>query len=224
MFDDENYAGCTNKLKEFNKICSDIDLLKESTYLLIASDYRQGKKDVLYSLRDYLEENPETIHRDDIYFMISSCYFEQKDYSRSTLWFEQTNINNLSKRDQEDYAYRMAFSSLQKKKYDESYRLFRLLNENSEKYQEASIYYLAYIYYSKNEFNTAIKFFNQLKENQEYKLESLFYITQINFAQGHYTQTIKDGKELLATFPENSRNAELNRIIGISYVKADAAP
>jgi len=219
MFEDGNYAGCIDKLKEFNKTGSDIDLLKESEYLLIVCDYRQGKKNVLYSLRNYLEENPETIHHDDISFMMGSLYFEEKDYSRAILWFEQANIDNLSINDQEDFAYRMAFSGLQKKNYDEAFRLFKLLNENSNKYRDASTYYLAYIHYSKGEFDTALKLFNYLKENQEYKSESSFFITRINFAQGRYTQAIKDGKELLAAYPQVNRSAELNRIIGISYFK-----
>ncbi len=217
MFEDENYAGCIDKLKEFNKTGKDVALLHETEYLLIACDYKQSKNGVADALREYLEKYPETIHRDDIGFMLGSCYFQSKDYARAILWFNQTEIDNLSKKDQDDYAYRLAFSYMQQKKYDEAYHLFRLLNENSKKYKDTSIYYLACIHYSKKEYNAALQYFNQLQDKQEFKSEVLYYTTQINFAQGRFTQTIRDGKELLSRYPDNNRISELNRIIGISY-------
>ena len=221
MFDDENYAGCIDKLKEFNKTCKDAGLLKESEYLLIACDYRQGKDGVFETLRDYLDQNSETIHRNDICFMMGSCCFVHEKYSRVISWFKQVDIDNLSQKDQEDYAFRMAFSCMQEKKYDEAYNLFRLLNENSKKYEDASTYYLACIHYAEKDYNSALQLFNQLKNNREYKTEALYYTTQINFAQGRFSQTIKDGKGLLAAYPDNDRVPGLNRIIGISYYEEE---
>jgi TolA-binding protein len=221
MFNDGNYAGCIDKLKEFIKTDPESSLLRESEFLLIASDYRQGKKDVLQSLRDYLEENPGTIHRDDISFMIGSIFFERKDYPHAIFWFNQTNIDNLSNSDQEDYAYRMAFSSMQEGKYDEAYRLFKLLNQNSEKYRDVSTYYLATIYFSKKDYDTALQLFNQLKGKPEFESEVLFHAIQIHFAQGRFSQTIKNGKEFLAAFPDNDRIPEVNRVIGISYYEEE---
>ena len=221
MFEDGNYAGCIDKLKEFNKTEPETALLKESEYLLIACDYKQGKKNALFSLRDYLEENHETIYRDDICFMIGSCYFEQEDYSRAILWFEQTEIDNLSKQDQDDYAYRRAFSCMRQQKYEEAYRLFGILSENSKKYEDAALYYMGCIHYSNKEYNSALQLFNQLKSNWKFRSEVLYYITQINFAQGRFSQTIKEAKELQTAYPDSERIPELNRIIGISYFEED---
>ena len=217
MFEDGNYAGCIDKLKEFNKTEPEVALLKESEFLIIACNYKQGKKNALNSLRDYLDENQETVHRDDICFMIGSCFFEKEEYSRSIFWFNQTEIDNLSKQDQDDFAHRMAFSYLQQKRYDDAYRLFGLLSENSKKYEEAAIYYMGCIHYSKKEYNNALYLFNQLKNNREFKSEIAYYTTQINFAQGRFAQTIKDGKDWLAAYPDNDRVPEISRIIGISY-------
>ena len=216
MFEDGNYAGCIDKLNEFIKTVPEAFLLEESEYLLMACDYKQGKKSILDSLEEFLGKNPETIHRDDICFMIASCYFERKDYSRAGFWFGQTNINNLSKQDGEDHTFRMAFASLQQKEYDEAYRLFGCLSENSTKYKDAASYYIGCIHYAKKEYNNALQQFNQLK-NKQFKSEVLYYITHINFTQGRFAQTITSGKELLAAFPDSNRTSELNRIIGISY-------
>ena len=217
MFEDKNYAGCQDKLYEFISQTQDANLIRESSYMIAACGYYQGKQGIGDILKDYLNQYPETNHKDQLYLMIGSVHFQSKEYSLALFWLKQCNIDNLPVDEQEDYSYITAVSSMETGDYDEAYRLFGLLKKYDSKYKNAATYYLGYIAYTNKEYNEALSLFNQLKGNTEYQPEVSYYITQINFVQGKYSQTISDGLKLLNSHPNNERNNELYRIIGISY-------
>ncbi len=222
MFEDKNYPGCIDKLKEYKKTVSDLDLLEETEYMLLVCNYKQGKSVTPSALKEYLDNYPANVHVDEMAFMIGSLHFEYKEYLLAVHWFKRANLDNLSLENQEDYAYRMALSYLKTgKNKDEAQRLFGLLSQNSGKYHYAAIYYLACVDYDDKNYNSALNGFNKLTEKQEFQPEVFYCITQINFAQGHYSQTIKEGNELLDRYPDNERNTDLCRIVGISYFRED---
>ncbi|MDR0506773.1 MAG: tetratricopeptide repeat protein [Dysgonamonadaceae bacterium] len=218
MFDDRNYAGCIDRILLYKQQQPDNqELMAEADYLLLASEYHQGYKGVTDNLKEFLETYPTNIHRHEIAFMIGSSHFAEEEYAKAIFWLEESNIDALPETQQEDYAYRMAFSCMKTGKKNEAIRLFSLLKDNSNNYRNTAIYYLAWINFSENEYTQALGLFNQLKDKMEFRPEVLYYICRINFIQGRYSQTVSDGNILLNNYPDNSHNAEINRIIGISH-------
>jgi TolA-binding protein len=218
MFDDRNYAGCMDKIYQYKKqATTQPDLLKESDYLLLASDYYLGRKDITDSLMSFWENNPTNIHRNEIAFMTASCYFSKGGYIQAIAWFKDANIDYLSESQQDDYAYRLALSYLKTGNNDDAFNWFSVLKTTGSAYRSAANYYLAYIHYTREDYNQALNLFGQLKDNTEFRPEVLYYISQINFIQKRYSQTITDGTTLLTNYPDNERNSEINRILGISY-------
>lgn len=221
MYNDENYAGCIDKLKEYRKKATDINLIQETDFYLLASSYRQGHENVMDLLKNFLDEYPETRHADAVCFMIGSCHFVKEDYNKAIYWLDKSEIDNLSGGDQDDYAYRMAYACLKTNRKDNAMRLFGLLKENSKKYKNAATYYTAYLYYQDGDYERALPLFTGLKEDKEFRSDAIYYLTQINFIRGRYAQTIKEGRELLRDFPDHQNNQEINRMIGVSYFYED---
>ncbi|MDR1370723.1 MAG: tetratricopeptide repeat protein [Dysgonamonadaceae bacterium] len=220
MYDDGNYAGCIDKINQYKKQqATDPVLIREAGFLLAASAYKQGRKDAANVLKDFLDTYPETIHRDEVCFMIGSAHFERQDYNVAIHWFERADIDNISPEDQENYAYRMAFSCLKSDKKEEARRLFGLLRTTGEHYRDAATYYSAYIDYSDGKYNDALPLFNQLRNNREFQPDVSYHIAQSNFIQGRYSQTIKEGTDLLNKYSSHAYNPEINRIVGVSYYK-----
>ena len=224
MFNDRNYAGCIDKITQYKSLSNNPELIQEADFLLVASNFNQGRKSAGYELREYLDNYPQTYHRNEICFMIGSVYFQENNYKMTEYWFKQCELNLLSEAQQEDYAYRMGIVQLQKDEDKEAFRLFSLLNQHSTKYKDASNYYLAYIAYKEGNYSQALTQFNRLKNNAEFRPEVLYYIVQINFAQEKYNQAIKDGLELMNGYPNHAYNAEMERIIGLSYYYAENYP
>lgn len=220
MFEEKNYAGCIDKITQYqrqsNNTLDNRDLLLESDFLLLAADFYQGKE-VLLELKDFLEQQPSSIHCNEVYFMIGSAHFAKSEYPQAVFWLNQSQIEYLSEKQQEEFAYRMAYSCLKTDKKAEAFRLFSLLKTNSSKYKDAANYYLGYLYYAENDYDSALKLFNQVRHKFEFQPEVLYYITQINFIKRNYSETISEGKKLLESYPNNNHNAEINRIVGLSH-------
>jgi TolA-binding protein len=216
-FKDENYAGTIDKILQFKNLYPNSDLIQEADFLLVASNFHQGRKDAGYELREYLDNYPQTFHRNEISFMLGSVYFQEGNYKMAEYWFKQSNIDLLSESQQEDYAHRMGIIKLQNNEDDEAFRLFSLLNQHSEKYRETAQFYLAYLEYKKGHYAQALTQFEQLRNNPKFRPEVLYYITQINFVQEKYNQAIREATELINAYPRNAYNTEMERIIGISY-------
>ena len=221
MYDNQNYAGCISKILEYKKTAPDPESTQEADFLLAASSFYMGKQNAGLDLKYYLDNYPVNRHRDEACFMIGSNHYAQGEYAVAIYWFSQADLDNLSTVQQEDYAYRMGFSYMKTKKPEEAKRLFSLLRDNSVNYRSAATYYLAYIYYTEGNYKQATAFFNSVKDRQEFKPDVLYYLTQINFAQERYQQTINDGKNLLTNYPSYNfdYNTEINRLVGLSYYR-----
>lgn len=221
MFLDGNYAGCINKLSEYRSLFTNPEFSQEIEYLYVACAYNQGRTDANLMLKEYLENYPDNIHKDQIYLMIGSSHFIEKDYEKAIYWMKKAEMDNLSVPEQEDLAYRMAYASMETNQDEEAERLFSLLKDNSSKYYNAATYYLGYLDYKEKNYSSALAAFEKLKNNPEFKESVLYYLTQIHFIQGRNTQAINEGEALLKTYPDSRNNTEIYRALGNAYYLED---
>jgi len=216
MFVDENYAGCMDKITEYIKQNPPSYRLEESDFLLAASAFHQGQSNAGYILRDFLDNYPQTSHRNEVYFMLGSVAFSNNDYIMAEYWLAQCDNNRLSETQQADYAYRRGLIHLRNNNDKEAERLFASLTY-SPKYRNASEYYLAYIHYKSGDYDRALSQFIKIRNNSTFQPEIQYYITQIYFVQKRYAQVIQEGQSLLKYYPNHPYSAEIKRITGISY-------
>lgn len=222
LYDNQNYAGCTGKLIQFKQVSADEELIREASFLLAASSFHQGKTVAEIELKRFLAHYPVNRHRDEVCFMIASILYKQGDYKAATWWFSQADLDRLSVREQEDCVYRLGYSYLQTGQNKEARRLFFLLRTNSVNYRDAATYYSAYISCTEEDYKQALPLFNEIKNKKEFNPDVLYYLTQINFAQKRYDQTIAEGRKLLNAYPSHNYNTEMNRLVGLScYQQAD---
>ena len=219
MFLDKNYTGCQNTLQEFKRLSKDNKLIQEADYMLVSSLFYQGKANAGMLLKDYLEEYPETYHRNQICFFIGTTHFDEKDWKKALYWFSQADMDYLTLDEQEDYSYRMAYSSLQNGERAEAKRLFGLLSRNSKKYGEPASYYLAYTSFQEGEYEQALPILRRLKNKPEYKETATFFLIQSAFLQGNLNETITEGQDYIASYPDKENSVEVYRLLGNSYYR-----
>lgn len=219
MFLDKNYVGSQNTLQEFKRLSDDNKLIQEADYMLVSSLFYQGKANAGALLKDYLEEYPETYHRNQICFFIGTTHFDEKDWKKALYWFSQADMDYLTLDEQEDYSYRMAYSSLQNGERAEAKRLFGLLSRNSKKYGEPASYYLAYASFQEGEYEQALPILRRLKNKPEYKETATFFLIQSAFLQGNLNEVITEGQDYIASYPDKENSVEVNRLLGSSYYR-----
>lgn len=215
MYEDNNFAGCIDKLNQYKQGVVNPERKEEADYYLVASDFYQGEKDMALILKDFLDTYPGSAHRNEIYFMIGSEHFSKGEYRYAIHWLNETQEDFLPEAQKDDRNYRLAIAYLKIDKLEEANALLQRLKDS--RHRNAANYYLGYIAYLKNDYKTASSLFSPLKNNPDFQPEVLYYLNQINFAEARYTQTINEGKALISTYPTNPLNAEMERVIGISY-------
>ncbi|NDW17361.1 outer membrane protein assembly factor BamD [Dysgonomonas sp. 216] len=217
MFIDKNYTGSIHSLNEFKKYSTDEKLNVEADYMLVSCLYLQGSPKAETKLREFAEAHPETYHANQINFYIGSICFDKKDWQQALYWLDQTDVNYLSPGEQEDYAYRMAYTGLQSNRRDNSKHLFKALTHNSKKYADPANYYLAYIDFQDGEYDKALPVLEKLKNRSEYREEASFLLTQAHFLRNDLNKTIEEGETYISNYPRNKNTGEVYRMLGNSY-------
>jgi TolA-binding protein len=217
FFELQNYPGCIDKLEAFKSQSANNDLIQEADYMLAFIAFEQGRGDALEILEGCLEKYPDTRHRNEICFLLGSAHFSNNHHEMALYWLNESEIDQLEASQQEAYAFRMAYSSLQMGMMDQARGNFLRAQQLGPTYREAASYYLAYINYASGKYEIALNEFIRLRNNPTYRERSLYYIAQIYYIQNQYERVISSGEELLKLFPAGENNNEIYRILGNAY-------
>jgi TolA-binding protein len=219
MFLEGNYTGAQDILTEFMHVSSDATLKEEAAYVMAVSSFRRGHEKSGEKLKDFLAAHPETMHRNEISFLVGSFHFDRKEWESARMWFNQSDLDYLTLSEQEDYSFRKGYTELQLGNKEEAARYFGLLSQNSNKYRDAGDFYLGYIDYSNKNYQAALQRFQRLKDHPEYQEEVAFYTAQAAFFDGKPDEAIRLSSAFLTRFPQSSHLTEMNRVLGNSHYR-----
>ena len=217
FFELQNYPGCIDKLEAYKRQSANHDLIQEADYMLAYIAFEQGHDDANALLWAYLEQYPDTRHRNEILFLLGSTHFSLEQYNEALFWLNESDMYGLSNRQQEDYCFRTAYSLLQMGRMDEARSFFLRTQQTGTTYRDAASYYVAYINYATEKYESALNEFNRLKNHPDYREMSLYYIAQIYYIQNQYERVIVSGEEILRFYPASEYNDEVYRILGNAY-------
>ena len=219
MFLGGNWTGAIDLLQQFSYESKDKLLQEEAAYMIAVSAFRMGNENSDLIMKEFLEEYPETVHINQINFLVASHYFKNKEWNKALLWFNIADLDYLTLSEQEDYSFRSAYTQLQLQNMEEATRYFGLLSQNSSKYRDAADFYLGYIEYSNGNYNSALQRFNRLRNHPEYEEEIAFYTAQASFFDGRIQESINLSTAFIDRYPHSIHNTELYRILGNSYYR-----
>lgn len=219
MFLGGNWTGAIDLLQQFSYESKDKLLQEEAAYIIAVSAFRMGNENSDLIMKEFLEEYPETVHINQINFLVASHYFKNKEWNKALLWFNIADLDYLTLSEQEDYSFRSAYTQLQLQNMEEATRYFGLLSQNSSKYRDAADFYLGYIEYSNGNYNSALQRFNKLRNHPEYEEEIAFYTAQASFFDGRIQESINLSTAFIDRYPHSIHNTELYRILGNSYYR-----
>ncbi|HCM22088.1 MAG TPA: hypothetical protein DIC46_15245, partial [Porphyromonadaceae bacterium] len=216
MFLQQNYTGAQDFLSHYIAESNDTQLQEEAEYMIAAAAYYRNTPDNGEVLKEFLDTHPESVHRHQVHFLIGSGHFNKKEWQQAKFRFDQTNIDYLTPREQEDYSFRNAYTNLQLNHKDEATRLFGLLSQNSKTYRDAADFYLGYIEYTNGNYNTAVQRFQRLKDHPEYREDVAFYTAQGTFFDGKPDEAIRQAESFTQNYPNSEHIGEMYRILGNS--------
>ena len=179
-----------------------------------------------YELRDneaeqimlaFLRRYPESVHINDVRFMLAMYYCEREEYSTARKYLDKVSYKALTNENKERYNMRLGYIEFTSGNHDEAYKLFSTLSPTGN-YADHAVYYKSYIHYARGEYKEAYKGFDSLRKSDNYSKVIPYYLFQIEFARGNYQYVVKSGDELLKQSVEVERT-ELMRVIAEAWYR-----
>ncbi|GIV34521.1 MAG: hypothetical protein KatS3mg031_2056 [Chitinophagales bacterium] len=150
------------------------------------------------------------------YYYMGKYYFKEKKYSDAIEYFEKSDPQTLSRNEQAEYKFQLAYCYFYKKRLDEAESLLKETRNIRNKYYYPSNYYYGYIAFQKKNFDAALESFERIKDSKVYAKIIPYYISQVYYFRKEYTQLI-DYLSPLITDSDLKYYAELNQILGQTY-------
>ncbi len=219
LFLAENFVGAQDLLSRF-LIDSDDNILKdEARYMLAVSSFKRGEERSVDVLQSFWHQNPKSIYKNQIAFLMGSWYFDKKEWKEAEYWFGESDLDYLSNSDQENYSFRIAYTNMQLGNNEEAARLFGLLAQNSKTHRDAADFYYGYIDYKNGNYQSALSRFQRLSNHPDYSEEVAFYTAQAAYFDDRQDEGINLAEAFIGRYPNSQHTAEVNRILGNSYYR-----
>lgn len=182
---------------------------------LCAAELRDNESEEI--MLAFLRRYPESVHVNDVRFMLAMYYCEREEYSKARAYLDKVSYKALTEDNKERYNMRMGYIEFTSGNHDKAYKLFSTLSPTGN-YADHATYYKSYIHYARGEYKEAYIGFESLSKSDNYSKVIPYYLFQIEFARGNYQYVVKSGDELLKQSVEVERT-ELMRVIAEAWYR-----
>ena len=182
---------------------------------LCASELRDNNTENI--LLAFLRRYPESVHANDVRFMLALYYSERDESQKARAYFDKVSYKALTTENKEKYNMRMGYIEFTSGNHDKAYTYFSKLSPSGN-YADHAVYYKAYIHYARGEYKEAYMGFDSLRKSDNYAKVIPYYLFQIEFARGNYQYVVKSGDELMKQSVEVERT-ELMRVVAEAWYR-----
>ena len=217
-FEKELYSAAQKQFQEVveQKGNEETEVSVNAEFFSALCALRLFHRDASLQLREFIRKHPESSKVRDAKFQLGGYYYRKRKWDDVVKWYEQVNSYDLSKDEQYEYKFKLAYSQLMKKEFDKASRGFYEIKDVNNSYAAPSRYYFAHISYLKKNYQTALTDFEKLKGHSKFGPIVPYYISQILYNQKKYEELLDYAPPLLdSVIPK--RKPELARLIGEAY-------
>jgi TolA-binding protein len=218
LFDKKQYTAAQKTFTDYMNSVKGNTLLKtDAEYYAAACGIELFHKDGEWRMKEFIERHPESNKVKWGYFYLGKSNFRKKKYEDAIKFLEKVDIYELTKNNLAELYFKRGYSYFitnnnEKAKLD----LFEIKDVDN-KYAHPANYYYSHISYQEKNYETALQGFNRLLNDETFSAVVPYYITQIYFIQGKYSEVVKNAPALLNDSSKIQKESEINRMIGESY-------
>jgi tetratricopeptide (TPR) repeat protein len=175
-------------------------------------------KDGEFYLKQFVKDHPESPKVKSAYLYLGFYNYRKKKWREAIDWFEKVDIYDLTTEQLPEFYFKRGYSNFALNKYSEAKKDFYELKDVENAYSTPSKYYYAHIVYTEKNYETALTEFSKLQKDEMFGPVVPYYIAQIYYLQGRYTEVIAYVPDLLDT-AVTKRVPELAKVLGESYFR-----
>jgi TolA-binding protein len=171
-------------------------------------------------LSDFILQHPESPKVRIAYFQMGNYQYRKKQFEEAINWYEKVETNLLSREQLNEYNFKLGYSYFTQKNYTKAKPLLYEIKDVDNKFAAPATYYYSHIAYLEKNYATALEGFTRLKESTNFAPIVPFYIVQIYYLQGKYSEVISYAPPLLDS-ANIKRGPEIAHLIGDSYYRTN---
>lgn len=218
LFDKKQYTASQKSFTDYLQTNSDSRLLKtEAQYYAAACAIELFHKDGEWQMKQFIEQHPESNKLKWAYFYLGKSNFRKKKYDETIKYLEKVDIYDLNKEDLAELYFKRGYSYFTEKNNDKAKLDLFEIKDVDNKYAHPANYYYSHIAYQEKNYETALTGFTRLLPDETFGKVVPYYITQIYFIEGKYSEVVKNAPALLSDTSHVQKESEINRMIGESY-------
>jgi TolA-binding protein len=218
LFDKKQYTAAQKVFVDYTNLVKGNTLLKiDAEYYAAACGIELFHKDGEWRMKEFIERHPESNKIKWAYFYIGKSNFRKKKYEETINFLEKVDIYDLNKDDLAELYFKRGYSYFITANFEKSKPDLFEIKDVDNKYAHPGNYYYSHIAYHEKKYEIALQGFNRLLNNETFGTIVTYYITQIYFIQGKYTDVVKNAPALLNDSSKIQKESEINRMIGESY-------
>ncbi len=218
LFDKKQYTAAQKSFIDYTNTIPGSTLLKtDAEYYAAACAIELFHKDGEWRMKEFILLHPESNKVKWAYFYLGKSNFRKKKYDETIKFLEKVDIYELNKDDLAELYFKRGYSYFVTKDFEKSKLDLFEIKDVDNKYSHPANYYYSHIAYQEKKYEIAVQGFTRLQNSETFSSVVPYYITQIYFIQGKYTDVVKNGPELLKDTANIQKENEINRMIGESF-------
>ncbi len=168
-------------------------------------------------LLESIARSNDAIKNNDLYAIIANKYFAKNEYKTARKYYLKLNQKILTKDQYEEANFKLAYTYLLEKNFQESLGYFLKSKKYKGKYTDDANYYSGICFYFLNEKEKAIAQFESVQNHNRYRDLIPYYLAQIYFKDGNYAHAIVYGERKLKD-GSSTDLSHVRKILGLSYL------
>lgn len=174
-------------------------------------------KDGEWRMKQFITNHPESNKVQEGWFYLGKSNYRKKKYKDALDFFNKLDMYDLVKEDLEEFHFKRGYSFLQEEMPEKAQADFYEIKDIDNKYAHPANYFYSHIAYSAKNYAVALEGFTRLQNDPTFGSVVPYYIAQIYFIQGKYSDVVRIAPPLLSDTGYVQKSGEINRIIGQSY-------
>lgn len=204
----------------FDKIATDADnesqLKAEALFYKALCGLKLDNRNAEEQIADFMERFPESAFSNQALFELAIYQFDKRKYSAVLKSLEAVNRIRLPKENLAHFYYLRGYSNFELEKMEAATTDFAEIKDGNSLYAAPAQYYYGHIHYLQGNYESALQEFLKLKQNPVFEKVIPFYISQIYYKQGKYSEVVEYTSPLINKVSADQQ-PELARILGNSY-------
>lgn len=216
LIDHANYGAARHVFTDFLSIASPTDSRRgDAEYYIAFAALGLGHTDGEKLIDQFITNYPANIKSATAYYDLANFFYNEKNYSKASLYFKKVNFPALSSDQQNQAHFKWGYSFFNLKKADEALEQFNFVKKQGTSYAPAASYYAGFLEFTKGQYDEALTDLKRAELSPSYASIVPYLIANVYYKQGKYDDLIQYANTLKGK--TNLTNAQ-----EISMLTADA--